>query len=128
MGGSFTAGDAAEVFTKAALAKTELAFLPLVFRGILCNILVCLAVWGSGRIADGGGKILYITLCLATFVIIGFEHSIANMTLFSIGLLAKSAVPLTIAGAVHNLVAVTLGNMIGGICFVGLPYVLIAKE
>ena len=50
------------------------------------------------------------------------------MTLFSIGLLAKSAVPLTFAGAVHNLVAVTLGNMIGGICFVGLPYVLIAKE
>ncbi len=128
VGGGFTAGDAAEVFTKAALAKTELAFLPLVFRGILCNILVCLAVWGSGRIADGGGKILYITLCLATFVIIGFEHSIANMTLFSIGLLAKSTVPLTLAGAVHNLVAVTLGNMIGGICFVGLPYVLIAKE
>ncbi|WP_322627306.1 formate/nitrite transporter family protein [Aedoeadaptatus coxii] len=128
VGGGFTAGDAAEVFTKAALAKAELAFLPLVFRGILCNILVCLAVWGSGRIADGGGKILYITLCLATFVIIGFEHSVANMTLFSIGLMAKSAVPLAFSGVVHNLIAVTLGNMIGGICFVGIPYALIARE
>lgn len=128
VGGGFTTGDAAEVFTKAALAKTELAFLPLVFRGILCNILVCLAVWGSGRIADGGGKILYITLCLATFVIIGFEHSVANMTLFSIGLMAKSTVPLAFSGVVHNLIAVTLGNMIGGICFVGIPYALIARE
>lgn len=128
VGGGFTAGDAAEVFTKAALAKAELAFLPLVFRGILCNILVCLAVWGSGRIADGGGKILYITLCLATFVIIGFEHSVANMTLFSIGLMAKSTVPLAFSGVVHNLIAVTLGNMIGGICFVGIPYALIARE
>lgn len=128
VGSGFTAGDAAEVFAKAALAKAELAFLPLVFRGILCNILVCLAVWGSGRIQDGSGKILYITLCIATFVIIGFEHSVANMTLFSIGLMTKSSVPFTFAGAVHNLIAVTIGNMIGGICFVGLPYALIAKE
>ena len=67
-------------------------------------MLVCLAVWGSGRIADGAGKILFITLCIATFVITGFEHSVANMTLFSIGLMAKSTVPLAFSGVVHNLI------------------------
>lgn len=128
VGAGFATGSTADVFTQGALAKTEIAFFPLVLRGILCNILVCLAVWGSGRIADGGGKILYITLCLATFIIIGFEHSVANMTLFSIGLMAKSTVPLAFSGVVHNLIAVTLGNMIGGICFVGIPYALIARE
>lgn len=128
VGAGFATGSAADVFTQGALAKTEIAFFPLVLRGILCNMLVCLAVWGSGRIADGAGKILFITLCIATFVITGFEHSIANMTLFSIGLMAKSAVPLAFSGVVHNLIAVTLGNMIGGICFVGIPYALIARE
>ncbi|MDO5037984.1 MAG: formate/nitrite transporter family protein [Tissierellia bacterium] len=128
VGAGFLNGPLGEVFASAALAKTQVPFLPLLIRGILCNILVCLAVWSSGKIQDGAGKILIIALCLATFIISGFEHSIANMTLLSIGLFAKTSVSLGLGPVIYNLVVVTLGNMIGGIGLVALPYALIARD
>lgn len=128
VGAGFLNGPGADVFAKAALAKTQIPFFPLLLRGILCNILVCLAVWGSGRVSDGAGKILIIGLCLATFFISGYEHSVANMTLLSIGLLAKSSFTIGLGPVAYNLLVVTLGNMIGGIFFVAFPYAIISRK
>ncbi|MDD7362701.1 MAG: formate/nitrite transporter family protein [Peptoniphilus sp.] len=128
VGAGAVTGDAQDVFLNVALTKAEMAFLPLFIRGILCNILVCLAVWGSGRIADGAGKILFIMLCIATFIISGFEHSVANMTLLSIGLLVNTSGALSFSGVVYNLLVVTFGNMVGGIGLVALPYALIGRK
>ena len=66
--------------------------------------------------------------CVTTFVACGFEHSIANMTFLTIGLLNPMDAAVSIGGLFYNLVIVTIGNMIGGIVFVALPYYLISKE
>lgn len=121
-----------------ATAKTNLAFVPALFRGILCNVLVCLAVWLclAGRsVVD---KIVAIVLPITAFVACGFEHSIANMFFIPMGialsgqaevvqasgLTAVQIANLTPLGLVHNLVPVTIGNIIGGTS-VGAIYWLI---
>ena len=69
-----------------------------------------------------------IFCCVTTFVTCGFEHSIANMTFLSIGLMNQNGVAgITMGGFFYNLLIVTLGNMVGGIIFVASPYYLIAK-
>jgi formate/nitrite transporter len=120
-----------------ARAKTSLEFFPAVALGILCNTLVCLAVWmclGARGTAD---KILAIVLPISTFVAAGFEHGVANMYLIPIGLLIKTdAAFLHMIGksaedyaavtwtkfVFVNLLPVTLGNIIGGVFLVGLVY------
>ena len=66
--------------------------------------------------------------CLFAFITTGFEHSIANMTLLTISLLAPMEAAVSIGGYVYNLIVVTLGNMVGGILFVAIPYYLISKK
>ncbi|MHA1569751.1 MAG: formate/nitrite transporter family protein, partial [Alphaproteobacteria bacterium] len=106
--------------------------------GILCNILVCLAVWLSMSARTVVGKVYAIVPPVAAFVAAGFEHSIANMYFLPVALLIKggagadfwqaiAAAPgdyagLTIAAAIANLVPVTIGNIIGGGVFVGAVY------
>jgi formate/nitrite transporter len=102
------AATAAEI----ALQKASLTPGELVGRGILCNVLVCLAVWLSFAARDAAGKVLVIVPPIAAFVALGFEHSIANMFLLPFGMLAGAAIgPGDIAA---NLFWVTLGNLIGG--------------
>jgi formate/nitrite transporter len=114
-----------------AATKTSLPFGTIFFRGILANALVCLAVW----LATGGrsltDKILAIVPPIAAFVACGFEHSVANMYFIPMGLVLKgkegltSAVgtsSLTITGFLKNLVASTLGNIVGGAILVGIVY------
>jgi formate/nitrite transporter len=100
---------------KAALAE-EQAFA----RGLLCNALVCLAVWLSFAPRDVAGKILAIVFPIAAFVALGFEHSIANMYLLPVGILAGAEIGF--AAVLRNLAWVTLGNIVGGAGFVGLVY------
>ncbi|MBK9548414.1 MAG: formate/nitrite transporter family protein [Gemmatimonadetes bacterium] len=91
-------------------------------RGILCNALVCLAVWlamGGRSVAD---KVLAILFPVTAFVAIGFEHSIANWFFLPYGMLLDSAGAVTIAAAARNLAAVTLGNIIGGTLLVAGVY------
>ena len=91
-------------------------------RGILCNALVCLAVWlamGGRSVAD---KVLAILFPVTAFVAIGFEHSIANWFFLPFGMLLDSAGAVTIAAAARNLAAVTLGNIIGGTLLVAGVY------
>lgn len=103
-----------------ARAKAELGFAPAFFRGVLCNALVCLAVWICLAAHDVAGKILAIVIPISAFVALGFEHSVANMYLIPAGMLAGAAIPLR--AFAENLVPVTLGNIVGGSGGVAIVY------
>lgn len=110
-------GETAREIARVKLALTaDQAF----FRGILCNALVCLAVWLCFSARDVAGKILAIVWPISAFVALGFEHSVANIYLIPIGMLAGAA--FDIGGFVHNLFWVTLGNIVGGAGGVALVY------
>lgn len=105
-----------------AVAKLRLDPVEALVRGILCNVLVCLAVWLTFAARDVTGKILAILFPISAFVALGFEHSVANMYFIALGLI-RGAESVTLAGMVlDNLLPVTLGNMIGGGILVGLVY------
>lgn len=109
------------VATVTAVAGTKAA-LPLgvaFVRGVLCNVLVCLAVWCASACEGVGEKVLVIVGPVATFVAAGFEHSVANLYLFPLAALVG---PLDAAGALRNLGAVIAGNVVGGGGFVALTY------
>lgn len=108
------------VAAKLAVAKAALPWLELLARGILCNALVCLAVWLSFAARDVAGKILAIVPPIAAFVALGLEHSIANMFLLPFGMLSGAEIGL--GAVIYNLGWVTLGNVIGGAGGVGLSY------
>ncbi len=96
-----------------AEAKMNLSFEQAFFRGILCNALVCVAVWLilAGRTIPS--KLAGLIFPISAFITLGFEHSIANFYLLSAGLMAGAAG--TLGSAFANLIAVTLGNLVGGI-------------
>jgi formate/nitrite transporter len=118
-----------------ANSKVNLGFMQAFSSGILCNALVCLAVWlcfASHTVTD---KILAIIFPITAFVTLGFEHSVANMYFIPAGMLAKTNQEvmkivgdslnlsnLNLVGFIYNLVPVTLGNIIGGSVFVGMIY------
>lgn len=111
-------GDIAEYIMKITQAKTAPTFMELVARGVLCNFLVCFAVWCAFKVKDEATKVLLIFCCIFPFVTLGFEHSVANMTLFSLAtLVMQDAAPFM--PMVKNLIAVSIGNAIGGALFVG---------
>ncbi len=106
----------------AAIAEGKLALGPVeaFIRGVLCNALVCLAVWLSMAARTVFGKIFAILWPITAFVALGFEHSIANLYLIPAGLLAGA--DGSIAGAMANLIPVTAGNIVGGAGGVALSY------
>jgi formate transporter len=117
-------GAVAETAVRIAEAKVALGFGQAFWRGVLCNVLVCLAVWLCFAAHDVTGKILAIVFPISAFVALGFEHSVANMYLIPIGWLA-GAKTVTLGGLIGNLVPVTLGNIVGGGVFVAAVYWLI---
>ncbi len=117
-------GGVAATAAKIAQGKVLLSPLEAFVRGILCNALVCLAVWLSFAAHSVSGKILAIVFPISAFVALGFEHSIANMYFIPLGLFL-GAEGVDIAGILGNLVPVTLGNIIGGSVFVALVYWLV---
>ena len=123
-----SAGPVGEFIAKTSAAKMSIPFWPLLMRGIFCNILVCLATWCSFKLKSESGKLIMIFWCLFAFITAGFEHSVANMTLLTIGLLAPSGANVSIMGYIYNIGVVTLGNMIGGAIFLALPYYIISKK
>ena len=112
----------ATFLSTAAAGKMSAPFGQLLIRGILCNILVCLAVWCGTKLKNEVAKLIMIWWCLFAFVACGFEHSIANMTQLTAALLDPAGQAVSLGGYVYNLLTVTLGNMIGGILFVAVPY------
>ena len=118
-------GGSALVLTAEGIAegKLTLSFTEALFRGILCNVLVCLAVWLCFAAHSVSGKILAIVFPISAFVALGFEHSIANMYLIPIGMLVGPGFDLM--ALLGNLLPVTLGNVIGGGVLVALVYWLV---
>jgi formate/nitrite transporter FocA (FNT family) len=106
---------------------------------VLCNVLVCLAVWLCFAARNVASKILAIVFPITAFVALGFEHSIANMYFIPIGIMATGdaamagpvvaagagVANLNLAGFIGNLVPVTLGNIVGGGVFVALVYYVV---
>jgi nitrite transporter NirC len=113
---------------KTAGAKMTAPFGQLFVRGILCNFLVCLAIWCFFKLKEETAKLVMIFWCLFAFITSGFEHSIANMTLLSLALFIPHQAPVTLGGLVYNLTASTLGNFIGGALFMGAAYWYISSK
>ena len=114
------AGPQGEVARGIAEAKQALGPLEAFTRGVLCNMLVCLAVWLTFAARSVTDKVLAIIFPISAFVLLGYEHSVANMYLIPAGWAAGSPVSLT--GFLGNLVPVTLGNIAGGAGGVALTY------
>lgn len=119
-------GEEASLVHQVADAKMNSTVLELLARAILCNWLICLAIWMTARAKDDTAKCILIFWCLFAFVAAGFEHSIANMTVFTISLLTTHPDSVTIWGGVYNLAWVSVGNVIGGAGFIGVAYYLTA--
>ena len=115
------AGEDALLY-KVAAKKMHGTELELFAKAILCNWLVCLALWCSARAKDDVTKCIVIFWCLYAFIAAGFEHSVANMTVFSLALLSDHPDSITLAGAVQNLTYVTLGNAFAGAGIMGYGY------
>ena len=113
----------------AAITKCNFGFGKSFLLAIPCNILVCLSVWISMSSKSATGKILAVYMPIFAFVACGFEHSVANMYYFFAALF--TAAKYGIAGynfgsaIVINLIPVTLGNIVGGVVFVAIPYWLV---
>ncbi|MGL5258915.1 MAG: formate/nitrite transporter family protein [Lachnospiraceae bacterium] len=121
-------GIVGEFIAKTSVAKIIAPANELFFRAILCNMLVCLAVWCSNKMKSESGKLIIIFWCLFAFITSGFEHSVANMTLIAIAVLSPIEETVTLIGYFYNLGMVTLGNMVGGIVLIAIPYIIAAKQ
>jgi nitrite transporter NirC len=121
-GGGVLLGDGAEVFYKVVSAKMSASGAQLFARGLLCNWLVCLAIWMCGRTKSEAAKLGLIFWPVMLFASSGFEHSVANMFIFAIALLGPEHVHVSLAGAVHNIFWVTLGNIAGGALMISIGY------
>lgn len=113
-------GQMGAVAVDIAGAKAALAWPQALIAGILCNIMVCLAVWLSLAARTVPGKIMAIIWPISGFVLLGLEHSIANMYLIPQGIFAGATVG--VGAFAHNLLFVSLGNIIGGAGGVALAY------
>lgn len=120
---------------KMALAKQNLSFGQAFFRGVLCNVLVCMAVWMAMAGRSVTDKMVAVTLPITAFVAAGFEHSIANMYLMPLAMLIQyfepvvgDATTVTWTGMAGNLVPVIAGNLVGGSVLVGLAYHVIYRH
>ena len=105
---------------KAAESGTQ-----LFWRGVLCNMLVCLAIWSAARLKSEGAKLAVIFWCLLAFITSGFEHVVANMTTFAFGVIG--GLPETNwAEFGRNMLVVGTGNVVGGALFVGIAFAVAA--
>ena len=121
--GVLDAGSVRETAVKIAEGKLGLGFIEAFIRGILCNALVCLAVWLTFAARRVSGKAIAVIFPITAFVALGFEHSIANFYLIPVGMLAGAEG--TLGDVAGNLVPVTLGNIVGGAGGVAAVYWII---
>lgn len=134
----FGGGAVGETALAIANGKAALPTVRLFFLAVLCNVLVCLAVWMSFGARGVAGKVMVIVPPVAAFVAAGFEHSIANLYLLPYGLALKAwagaefwaatghdasaFAALTVGNALHNIAVSTVGNLVGGSLLVGAVY------
>jgi formate/nitrite transporter len=124
--GVLTLGDGVVGVTADGILLAKLAVSPFqaFVRGILCNILVCLAVWMCFAARSVPGKVIVIVPPITAFVMLGFEHSVANMYLVPIGMLHRTGA-IDASALLANLLPVTAGNIVGGGGLVALVYWLV---
>lgn len=134
--GALNQGEVARTAVQIAAAKCALPFWEAFFRGVLCNVLVCMAVWMAMAGRSVIDKAVAIVFPVAAFVAAGFEHSIANMYFIPLGMLTRAGLAAPVSGAevigwiglARNLVPVILGNLMGGSVLVALVYHLIYRR
>ena len=122
-------GELVQTVVTTAAVKANIPFLDAFFKGILCNVLVCIAVWASQAAEELSGRIIALYLPIFLFVVCGFEHSVANMYFIPAGMIAQHvygvSAHITLFGFfITNLIPVTLGNLVGGSLCVGGGYYL----
>lgn len=121
-------GRLADSIVNAALHRVNLSFADSFIRGILCNILVCIAIWSAFAAKTVSGKLLMSFWPVMTFVLCGFEHSIADIYFCMAGIFTAGEYGIAAEGLslgsflLRNLLPVTLGNIIGGAGIVGAGY------
>ncbi|HEY4175077.1 MAG TPA: nitrite transporter NirC [Rhodopila sp.] len=120
-GGALLFGKSTFLFDTAA-AKMAAPAAALFARAVLCNWLVCLSLWMAARMTSDSAKCIAIFWCLFAFIACGYEHSVANMTLLTLALIGNHPDTISIAGMVHNLIWVSLGNIVSGAGFMGVAY------
>lgn len=144
---NYTNGLLGAFTIKVAMGKVNLSFASAFSSGILCNVFVCIAVLMAGAAKDVSGKILGIFFPILAFVVSGYEHCVANMYYIPAGIFAAANDAYVTSGVnslfftaeqladlnwvnfvVRNLIPVTLGNIVGGMVFVGLPLYLIHAQ
>jgi formate/nitrite transporter FocA (FNT family) len=134
----FSGGAVGKTALAIASTKAALPTVQLFFLAVLCNVLVCLAVWMSFGARSATDKVMVIVPPIAAFVAAGFEHSIANIYLLLYGLAIKAWAGsefwstigkgaedypgLTAGTALHNVAVATIGNLVGGSLMVGAVY------
>ena len=126
-GGLILAGDP-NVLHDVAAKKMNAPAIELFTRAILCNWLVCLALWSAARTSNDVAKCVLIFWCLYAFIAAGFEHSVANMTVFGVALLSDHPQTIAMSGALRNLLLVTAGNAVAGALIVSGGYWLAASR
>ncbi|MDO5118558.1 MAG: formate/nitrite transporter family protein [Coriobacteriales bacterium] len=120
--GGMNGGAVSEVAVSVAVAKCSLPPLSAFFRGIMCNVLVCLAVWMGFAGKTVVDKFLAAAMPVMGFVACGFEHCIANMFFLPYGLMLSGGSAVTMGAICVNILVVTLGNMVGGALLLGGAY------
>lgn len=108
--------------------KIHASFLHLFFKGILCNWLVCLACFLPTRFKEDLSKMVIIFLLVFAFFFSGYEHSIANIAVFTLASIMPHDIAYSFGDVLHNLIPVTLGNIIGGSVGVGVAYYYLNRE
>lgn len=122
--GGVTGGPFGDLVQKTVAAKNGLDGGQLFWRAVLCNALVCLALWMATRATSDGAKLAVLWWALLAFIGSGFEHSIANVTTFAIGALNGTS---TWGDLARNLLWTVPGNAVGGALVVGLGYAWLAR-
>ena len=125
-GGTVLDAEGKLLIHEVAEKKMHGAPLALFLNGILCNWLVCLAIWTAARASNEMAKIAIIWFCLYAFIAAGFEHSVANMTVFSVALLSNHPPSITLVEAARNLFFVSIGNAFAGVVIMGFGYWFVA--
>jgi len=123
-------GAVGRAYLEIAAAKAALPFWTAFWRGVLCNVLVCMAVWMTLAGRSVTDKAVAVVLPVSLFVAAGFEHSVANMYLFPLATLLQAAAgaPVQLSWLWTNLVPVIAGNLVGGSVLVALVYYVIYRR
>lgn len=128
-------GAVAAQYLQIANAKTTLPFVPAFFSAVLCNSLVCVAIWMAHAGRSIVDKAIAIVFPISAFVAAGFEHSVANMYLIPMAMLIQNsslaggtAAPISWSGFLSNMAPVVLGNVVGGSVFVGIVFHVVYRR